>query len=71
MTEVLDNLKKIAEWQHEYIGRQQMQTAVLHWAIAHKDALNAAGLTDGLVAAMDADIVLHSAARPQLVTDHA
>lgn len=64
MTEVLDNLKKISEWQHEYIGRQQMQTAVLKWAVANRGALGAAGLTDGLVAAMDADIALHRAASP-------
>ena len=36
------------------LGKQDMQIAVLKWANEHKEALHQAGLTDSLLAAMQA-----------------
>ena len=63
MDALLQQLQKHADWQNQYIGRQMMQTAVLRWAVANKDAL-AANLTESLVAAMNAEIAIHHAAKP-------
>ena len=63
MDALLQQLQKHADWQNQYIGRQMMQTAVLRWAVANKDAL-AANLTESLVAAMNAEVAIHSAAKP-------
>ena len=64
MTDALARLAEISDWQKEYVGRQYMQTAVLRWAVEHRDAINRAGLADSLLAAMDAELAVHAAARP-------
>jgi hypothetical protein len=60
----LEGLQKISDWQHQYLGRQCMQTAVLTWAVENKEALRRADLVDSLIAAMDSELALHNAAKP-------
>ena len=50
----LDKLMESKARMNESLGKQAMQIAVLKWANAHKDALHQAGLTDSLLAALDA-----------------
>lgn len=60
----IEHLKALSEWQHQHMGRQSMQVAILKWGVDNRAALLRAGLADSLIAAMDAEIALHSAARP-------
>lgn len=64
MDKFIEHLEHISAWQHEYLGRQHMQTAVLRWAVANRDTIQRAGLGDSLCACMDAEIALHNAAKP-------
>lgn len=65
MNDVLKVINAYADWQNQYLGRQHMQMAVMKWAVANREALNAAGLSDSMMAAMDAELTLCHAARPQ------
>ena len=64
---MIAELQKIADWQRELIGRQEMQMVVLKWAVANREALDEAGLTQKLVAVMDTEIAIHRAASPSKV----
>lgn len=64
MDQFIERLEQINRWQHEYLGRQHMQTAVLKWAVENREAIQIAGLAGSLVACMDAEIALHRAAKP-------
>lgn len=66
MTDYLKSLSSMTEWQTRRIGAQEMQQAVLKWAVAHKNALHALDLAESLITVMEARIVAIDIDEPKL-----
>ena len=65
MDATIQKLQAISDWQNRLIGTQQMQEAVLRWAVANKAALPP-DLIPSIIAAMEAQLAIASANRPKV-----
>jgi hypothetical protein len=65
VTDFIKSLDNVIEHDNRMIGQQQMQHAVLRWAVAHKDALPPL-IRDGLIECMQSCLAQTKAERPSV-----
>jgi hypothetical protein len=69
VTDMLSSLDSIIEHDNRTIGNQQMQTAVLRWAVERRASLQTLLLADSLVDCMEQQLAKMQRERPSVPAD--